>query len=153
MPTGQAFCAKCHTESARSSVEAMHWQALSRAHPGGRRSAGGSSRSLDSESRSCMSCHDGVNAPDPVSDARHFAGRNSSIDPLRSHPVGIPYPTGTSRRQKASFRPVAMLPEEIRLPNGTVGCGSCHNLYAKTRFRLSVPIEDSALCFSCHAMD
>ena len=48
------------------------------------------------------------------------------------------------------LRPSNMLPDAIALPDGKVGCVSCHNLYAQEEKLLAVTIQASELCFACH---
>lgn len=64
----------------------------------------------------------------------------------------MPYPNRPSRGVEAGFRPASLLPREMQLPNGVVSCVSCHNLYGREKDLLSVPIEGSELCFTCHDM-
>jgi predicted CXXCH cytochrome family protein len=71
-------------------------------------------------------------------------------DSRRNHPVGVRYPDRTPRNFSVPFRPVSSLPERIRLPEGKVGCVSCHDLYARDEHLLTVPIEGSELCLTCH---
>ena len=70
-----------------------------------------------------------------------------------NHPVGVRYPLGAGRDSGVSFRPAGLLPEQVRLPGGVVSCVSCHDLYAPERHLLTVSLDGSALCFTCHAMD
>ena len=131
----------------------MHWMALEVAHvkpeTAGFTDAGGV---LDKHTRACLGCHDGVSAPDSTNTTPWNPGKGFTGDRGRSHPVGVPYSRRASRLGGARLRPASLLPREIRLPGGTVGCLSCHNLYARDRHRLAVPIKGSALCFSCHDM-
>ncbi len=147
------FCAKCHTEGGQAG-RSMHWMAVGRAHLGPegdqrRRSAG----QLDAESRTCLSCHDGVNAAESVNPAGGGHEMNSYGDRGRNHPIGVMYPSPSARRAGSPLRVKASLPPEIRLPDGRVSCVSCHNLYAGRPGLLTVPIEGSQLCFGCHDLD
>ena len=71
----------------------------------------------------------------------------------RNHPVGVNYPRTGRNGKGVQLRPTLVLPQAVRLPGGTVGCLSCHNLYARDPGRLSVPIEGSLLCMTCHPLD
>ncbi len=150
----QPFCANCHAANTPQG-SSMHWTAVGSAHikPDSERSGGVGSGHLDAESRRCLACHDGVTAHD----TRHTtAGRRGSGyigDSRRSHPVGVGYPSHTPRNYSVPFRPVALLPARVRLPEGRVSCVSCHDLYGTGTHHLSVPIEGSALCFTCHQLD
>lgn len=149
-----AFCMKCHTGQDRSSAAAMHWAAVGVAHvmPDSRRDrrSGGL---LDSESRRCLACHDGVNA----TESQNMTGGNRRGGYIGNrtgnHPVGVRYPKGARRGSGAAMRPASLLPKEVRLPGGMVSCVSCHDLYARERHLLTVPLDGSALCFTCHDMD
>ncbi|UCF33999.1 MAG: hypothetical protein JSV78_01575 [Phycisphaerales bacterium] len=155
----KAYCARCHATDGADARSAMHWIALDRAHYYrddtqrcyDRGAPFGSA--LDAESRRCLSCHDGVTAGDSINPTSINEGSTHIWDPKRSHPVGVLFPRAGARGCEVSFRSVALLPPEVRLPEGKVSCVSCHDLYARDRHLLSVPIEGSALCFACHDMD
>jgi hypothetical protein len=148
------FCAKCHDSGTQRTARGMHWMVVGVAHvkPGGngaKRNPG----SLDAGSRRCMECHDGVTARESATANAWHRGPGSIGDHRRNHPVGVPYPTGFSRKGAGPFRPTNALPPKVRLCEGRVSCISCHDLYAPDRSKLSVTIESSALCFTCHDMD
>ena len=149
------FCAKCHLHSTGRTASSMHWLALGEAHvqPDRGQSSNRRSRMLDAHSHRCMGCHDGVTANEAANTTGWNRGPGYLGDMRRNHPVGVRYRQGISRKQPVRLRPAAALPRRVRLPDGQVSCVSCHDLYATTRYRLSVPIEDSALCFACHDMD
>jgi predicted CXXCH cytochrome family protein len=67
----------------------------------------------------------------------------------KNHPVGISYEE-ISRKEKKKFRPISMLRKEIRLFNGKIGCGTCHNIYSKEPYMLVIDNEGSRLCLECH---
>ncbi len=150
----RTFCSRCHTERTDGSPSAIHWTALEVAHvreEQDQRIRGGST---DSESRRCLSCHDGVIAGD--SSGRHGAGRTRAIGANNGadHPVGVVY--GRLRPGEgppARLRHQGTLPKQIRLPEGKVSCVSCHDLYSRTPAHLTVTNEGSALCIACHALD
>jgi len=149
------FCVKCHGTSTDRSAASMHWMGVGVAHvkaerTRSRRRAG----LLDHDSRRCMGCHDGVSANEAANTTAWNRGHGSVGDRRRNHPVGVPYRDRAKPRKKsaASLRPISLLPAKVRLPDGQVSCVSCHDLYASDRHRLTVPIEASALCFSCHDM-
>jgi len=149
-----AFCARCHAEGETTTAASMHWRAAGSAHVGidnesqSRASGGG----LDAESRRCLTCHDGVSAPDAVNSGSTHASF-SFAEAGRNHPIGVPFPASTPRGYDVPFRNPSLLPPEIRLPGGTVGCVSCHNVYNPAPAKLTVPIEGSALCMTCHDLD
>ncbi|MFQ5590911.1 MAG: hypothetical protein ACE5HE_07105 [Phycisphaerae bacterium] len=149
------FCMKCHGDGEGRTPRAIHWRAMPAAHikmppPGDERRG-----RLDSSSRWCLECHDGVTARE----SRTTLGASiisGAWDAGRSHPVGVPYPAALSdhnyRDNDSGYVPRQMLPPQVQLPGGSVSCVSCHNLYAGGRYLLTVPIEESALCFTCHSM-
>ena len=147
------FCAKCHTAGDQRSAAAMHWMAVPAAHLSDDNivsPSSGSSRMLDQHTRQCMGCHDGVSASDADNPTPWNRGRGYAGDRRRNHPVGVSYPTHTPRDYSVKFRPAALLPPEVQLPDGKVSCVSCHNLYSQGRSLLTVSNERSALCFTCH---
>ena len=152
-PPNTAFCAKCHGFDQRD-ARSIHWVSVGVAHirpeRAGRREGGGH---LDSQTRQCLSCHDGAMASESdntISSSRMLGSTEYSG---RNHPVGIPY-AGVSRpRHLSPLRPSSMLPPEVRLSGGKVSCTSCHDLYAGSPNLLTVPIRGSRLCLVCHAMD
>lgn len=147
----KAFCMNCHRDSGAGT--AAHWQALPNAHITIEQNRESSAReSYDAASRSCLSCHDGVNAPDAShsSSGQSFSGFG---DRSREHPVGIRYPFSGKTRAGVPLRPASSVPGTVSLAGGVVSCVSCHNLYAADEHRLSVPIEGSQLCFACHDLD
>ena len=150
----QRFCSNCHSGNGQRTAAGMHWLAFPRAHlmPDGDQSSAGAG-ALDVESRRCMECHDGVTAGESAYSTKWDRGHGSVGDKQRNHPVGVRYPAAGVRRGESPLRPAALLPQAVRLPGGNVGCLSCHNLYGREPNRLTVPIEGSALCFTCHDMD
>ena len=62
------------------------------------------------------------------------------------------YPTllAAFKKKDTSFRDKAVLDKRIRLFNGKVGCGSCHNPYSKNAKFLVIETEGGRLCLSCH---
>lgn len=146
----RAFCLSCHEESGTGT--AMHWQAVGKAHITLKENRDGSARlSQESDSRGCLSCHDGVMARDP---GHRLAGSGGDFgDGSKNHPVGVRYPFSGKTRAEVPLRPAASVPATVSLAGGVVSCTSCHNLYAEDTHRLSVPIEGSQLCFACHDLD
>lgn len=145
------FCAICHNQLGQQRGPNMHWMALQRAHI----KSGWNNRQnqiglLDVASRECLSCHDGVTAPESLNSTPNSRRVGYSGDMRRSHPVGVDYRDRSSNGRSLPLRPVGSLPASIQLPDNKVSCVSCHNLYAKEEHLLTVPIEGSALCFTCH---
>ena len=109
--------------------------------------------SLDRQTKLCLGCHDGVSARESGNTTPWNRGHSYTGDPRRSHPIGVAYPGVASRASASRFNPAGFLPERMRLPNGNVGCVSCHDLYGREEHLLTVPIKGSALCFTCHDLD
>jgi len=146
--SGAAMCIECHSdESAMTKdVHAIH---VGRAHlipelPFGVRTGNGS---LDSESQSCMSCHDGTLAPaaDGGGGHPHVAGHAGD------HPLGVVMQAG-KRVKDSDFRLAnpRSIDHRVRLFNGAVGCGSCHSAYSREQDQLVMSNLGSRLCLTCH---
>jgi len=112
--------------------------------------ATGERQVVDSFSRDCMTCHDGMNAP--YHDVRIRNGKRQGAISLQtvlaSHPIGMHY--GSAAYENRFLRPVDELDKNIILADGRVGCLSCHNMLNPNRFHLSVENDQSALCLQCH---
>ena len=142
------LCISCH-RLARSRGRMIHGLAVGRAHSTGSAGAGSGSGGLDAESRRCLACHDGsLSAPAPVKGPGLFASRRNS--PFSAHPVGVPYATGPAGIRRSRLRAVDSLPREIHLPEGKVGCTSCHSVYSRKKNLLVLDTAGSWLCLSCH---
>ncbi|TWT41663.1 Doubled CXXCH motif [Phycisphaerae bacterium RAS1] len=112
---------------------------------------------LDSSSLLCLSCHDGVVAPDvyagphaatwqETAAGARTAGRRSI-----SHPIGVLYPNIARQYQPASAVTADGL---IELPGGRVQCVSCHDPHNTRRHEkmLVKSNERSRLCLACHRL-
>jgi len=42
------------------------------------------------------------------------------------------------------------LPRELRLYDGKIGCGTCHNAFSKEKSMLVINNRRSRLCLECH---
>ncbi len=147
------ICVACHDTSRAGDSPGIHWTVLRHAHIKPESDSEASwVGSLDGTSTRCLTCHDGVSAQDTLYGTGGSGGHASFSDKGRNHPIGVPF---RKNRIKSGMklRTESVLPATIRLPKGQVSCVSCHNLYNTKQKRLSVPIEGSALCFSCHDMD
>lgn len=152
----KSFCMNCHREDGPRTAAGTHWLAVSKAHiikddDGDWNAA--RDGAIDFASRTCLSCHDGVNALDAGYETTPSRYRGFLGDKGRNHPIGVRYPRSGTRRVDVPLRPASLLPGSISLPGGLVTCNSCHNLYGTNPNRLSVPIEGSKLCLTCHVMD
>ena len=96
----------------------------------------------------CLGCHDNITAVIPGENER-ISERMQRWKTMRNHPIGMTYSTRSHRRGN-SFNMPMTLDSSIRFFDGRVGCGSCHNPYAKTEMFLVIATEHGELCFSCH---
>ncbi len=110
---------------------------------------------LNDASLLCLSCHDGIIAPD-VFDGAHALGWGElaarsfvPVNRLTSHPIGVRYPVNDPR-----FEPPERVTGDgkIRLPDGRVQCTSCHDPHNTGRHEgmLRKSNRRSRLCLSCH---
>ena len=98
---------------------------------------------LDEYTLQCVECHDRhLKNPVGAGSWRHFSAR-------LNHPVGVSY-MNVSAKMPGQYNPSVTLPKEIRLFNGKIGCGTCHNIYSKERYKLSMNNVGSRLCMECH---
>ena len=122
----------------------------------------------NSQSASCMQCHDGSTAKSVglkhADSAMTFTSHGSS-----NHPVGMSYDSYV-RKSPASYIATARLDSRIKLENGQVSCVSCHESKTDKKEVAVVNGQETAiencrstkdlttgsnqtqLCVSCHAM-
>lgn len=143
---GGSLCSQCH-ETTRS-TKLPHATNLLKAHLTLTRDSG-SLASLDSESVTCMSCHDGATASDAGS--HHSPAAMGDKFPA-DHPIGISLEARNPDREEGTIKPVRSIDKRVRLFRGTVGCGSCHSVYSKQADLLVMSNQRSALCQACHEM-
>jgi len=149
-----AFCAKCHRRPLEQTAGSMHWIAMGVAHVSPDQTVEyGAGSVLDSHTRQCLSCHDGATATESKNVTHIRRSTGSLAESGSNHPVGILYDDVSRDADLSPLRPASSLPAEVPLPGGRVACISCHNLYAGDPFLLTVPIDGSALCFTCHDMN
>jgi len=148
------FCANCHTHDGPRSTATMHWVAAGVAHVSDERPRSTpTSGSLDGRTRQCLTCHDGLSARESLNDTPWNRGRGPLADQQRNHPVGVSYAQRTPAQSSVALRAASLLPGHVQLPDGKVSCVSCHDLYAGRKHLLTVPIEGSRLCLTCHDLD
>lgn len=148
------FCANCHAHDGPRSTATMHWLAAGVAHVSNIRPrstpTGGS---FDGRTRQCLTCHDGLSAPESLNDTPWNRGRGPIGDQQRNHPIGVSYTGRTPTGSSVALRAASLLPGHVQLPDGKVSCVSCHDLYAKGKHLLTVPAERSQLCLTCHDLN
>lgn len=140
---GRDLCFACHKQRFFSAMADEGASIESTGHLDARtRSA---DLDLDRYSLQCLGCHS------DKSDARSV-----SLDPRGlvrhgprslNHPIGVRY---TEAAQFGGYRPASQLKHNVLLPQGKVGCVSCHAGYSRDHGNLVVNNQRSALCFDCH---
>lgn len=145
----ESLCADCHTGG--KSRREMHGSGLEKAHLSTRRSAAALPAAafgrLDTESETCMTCHDGTTATDVGS---HNLSGSLSFDGSREHPLAVRYQDNRSGGRDIRVVEPSRLDRRIRLFGQSIGCGSCHSPYSKHRDLLVIENERSRLCLTCH---
>lgn len=138
------LCAACHAEG--EGRRDAHGRGLRRAHLVSSRVAGvAEGRAVDSESASCMGCHDGAAATDAGNHRVRGAGGAPG-----DHPIGSSMELRSAEREELLLRKLREVDSRVRLFAGTVGCGSCHSVYSRRDKLLVMNNAGSALCLSCH---
>ena len=135
-------------QSMRQATAHPAYSGLDHTHPAHQDVANSLDGVIDSCSLACLSCHDGISAAEKRVKTVGEWGILFDFGNL-SHPLGIDYNQASSR--KRDLRPAAFLPSQIVLPEGKVGCESCHNLYSTLPHFLVSSNLDSTLCLGCHA--
>lgn len=149
-PTTSGLCAECHLKTGDGSATA-HAAGLGRAHLESKgwfdRSTSSSPHAvLDSESKSCIGCHDGSAAGDA---GAHAAEPAAGSEPS-GHPIGVPYQWNARRDGETGLVAPTHLDPRVRLFGRQIGCGSCHSVYSPQRNHLVMSNLQSRLCLSCH---
>lgn len=112
---------------------------------------------LDATSMLCLSCHDGVIAPDVFTSAHGTQwARQTGRSPFgqggaTGHPIGIRYPSASPRYQSEAS---VVSDGAIKLPGGRIQCISCHDPHNTERHEgmLVKSNAGSRLCLSCHRL-
>lgn len=145
-PDSEGLCMSCHTNSSRASD--AHAIGVRSAHGGPRDSrAARTSFGMDSESHTCISCHDGSAAMDAGGHTMMRMGFGSAVE----HPIGVELVTrNAGTPSEVRFVSPQSRDPRVRLYDGKVGCGSCHSVYSALEDHLVVENTQSRLCLSCH---
>jgi len=105
---------------------------------------------LDELSLKCMACHDATFADETLVENRAMTLSYHDANAIGlSHPVGVSY-LEAKRKYHGAYTNVEDLPPQIKLFNGTVGCGSCHSPYSGEHAQLVMSNDGSKLCLACH---
>ena len=137
---GAVFCVACHqiNEKDHTAFENIHRDSY-------RRLSVGNSR-LDMYTLQCVECHDKYL---DRSFGSFAGGGPNPISGLSSHPVGVSLERIAAKKPRR-FNFPHTLPGEIRLFNGKIGCGTCHNAFSKEKSMLVMNNWRSRLCLKCH---
>ncbi len=137
---GPAFCSTCHTIDENKHI------VFNKVHVGTYVEKSRKTR-IDRESLACIECHDShITTPRASLGAGFWKHGRTNILP---HPIGISYEE-SHKRKKGGFKPAGMLRKEVKLYEGNIGCGSCHNIYSKEKYMLVIRNDSSVLCLECH---
>jgi predicted CXXCH cytochrome family protein len=145
---GNDFCRLCHTQPPQKQPN-THPNAFGLVHP--KSSHGVLPTTLDGvidkRSAECMSCHDGIIAGEA---AVKTTGEQPIVIDMGdlSHPIGIDYRKASAKN--SGLKPPGSLSPMIILPEGKIGCESCHNFYSNEPHFLVLSNRGSALCLECH---
>ena len=134
---GLTFCSPCHGVDEKGHIvfENVHRGSYQVTHLGG---------TLDTYSLQCVECHDSrLYKPMGAGTWEHLTF------PRFKHPVGVSLRNIAVRRHR-EFHAPNELPREVRLFDGKVGCGTCHNAYSKEKNMLVMNNWRSRLCLTCH---
>ena len=136
---GVIFCASCHRIDEKEHVvfENIHRDSY-------RLSARNSS--LDTYTLQCVECHDRYLDRSFGFDG---AGKRSRFSRRSNHPVGVSL-AQVSAKNPLGFNHPYSLPQNLRLFNGKIGCGTCHNAFSKEKSMLVMSNWRSRLCLKCH---
>ncbi|MHC4271547.1 MAG: hypothetical protein ACYST2_04465 [Planctomycetota bacterium] len=154
-PEGIEFCSSCHMSAGGSLEKQSHWQFSTRAHLESMTPNSGYVDKdiqfvgdIDSESRTCLSCHEDVSGTVIAFKETPFQ-KQIRRQSMSDHPIGMDYERTVSRKASEFIFPL-ISNQRIRLFNDKVGCGSCHSLYAPTEKNLVDIYERGVLCRQCH---
>jgi predicted CXXCH cytochrome family protein len=152
---GFALCSSCHSQSGGSLKKQSHWRDmpahLVKLNPNSTTNTTlGMTEMVDSESRSCLGCHEDVTVSIPSFNGNSgFRNRNSQG--MSGHSIGVNYNLAEMRRT-GTQKLRRNLKKNIRLFDGNVGCGSCHSLYSRNEMNLVRENPKGELCMECHDM-
>ncbi len=149
------LCLTCHTPHITTARAPLLDRAPRPAQAASLRQAFGDE--LNSSSILCLSCHDGVTAPDVYTSSHslmwtgQLGSQQVGSRPLTSHPIGAKYPLVDSK-----YRTAAEVEADgrVRLPSGRVQCISCHDPHNTERHpsMLVRSNQRSSLCLACHRL-
>ncbi|MBF0146608.1 MAG: cytochrome c3 family protein [Magnetococcales bacterium] len=141
--SGEAFCLACHDKGFFDKMPDHGASLQSFGHLEARGTL--PSLDLDSFSLQCMTCHDEQADMNQVGIDTSGLMRHKSSS--MNHPIGKSYQAASAY---GGYRPIDQLPTVVILPNGRIGCISCHVGYSKEHGGLVASKAGSELCLICH---
>jgi predicted CXXCH cytochrome family protein len=145
---GRDFCISCHRELSGGKEFFEHKLVIGVAHLEPKYYISDTSVPIDSISLKCLGCHDGtigkLAESTIVGQGEWQHGRSIGL----SHPIGVDYRLAANLNRE--LRAPENLNPAIKLFEGKVGCGSCHNTFSKHPNFLVMDNRGSALCLECH---
>ena len=136
---GAVFCASCHQINKKGHI------VFENIHRDSYRLSARHSR-IDLYTLQCVECHDRYL---DRSFGSFTEGSRSRFNALSNHPVGVSLDR-VAHKKPRKFNPPQALPKEIRLFNGKIGCGTCHNAFSNEKSMLVMNNRRSRLCLKCH---
>ena len=141
---GKEFCLSCHTPAFFEAMLDAGTSIINGGHIDA--SANKELMMVDSFSLQCISCHSGqTDGGPPV--AIDESGLVRHADGAVNHPIGRDYDKSS---RFGGYRNKSTLSDVIFLPDGKVGCISCHQGYTQVHGKLVISNRASGLCFECH---
>lgn len=136
---GRSFCYLCHREglkNAHSGIGSGDYSATKKYEITDK------ALFVDNISTECMNCHDSTLDKGVNIGAGVWLHDNGG-----SHKIGVDY---MGAYAMGGFNHPSMLHKNIRLFNGKIGCGTCHNGFSKEPAELAINNRGGALCLQCH---
>lgn len=140
---GSGFCLSCHDKNFFDAMPDRGASLSNAGHMEARESTPGVD--LDPFSLQCMSCHDEQASNNQVGISAQGVMRHVSSSV--NHPIGRSYKAAATY---GGYRPIDQLPKAVLLPDGKVGCVSCHEGYSKKHGGLVTSNTQTELCLICH---
>jgi len=103
------------------------------------------------DTRTCLGCHDGTSATGVAYQRPSELGRSGQSAMHSSHPVDVDYQLAAMKKP-GLLHPSGGLPENLLLPHGKVTCVTCHDGASREKNHVSVSMSRSRLCSSCHSI-
>jgi len=102
---------------------------------------------LDTQSKKCLSCHEKQTKEFLVGLNKY--GIINHVSSSMNHPIARDYKKAS---EYGGYHPLSRLDKNIHLPDGKLGCTSCHLSYTSEHGQLVQTTSGSSLCFKCHDM-